>query len=144
MPRAIASTVVDAPADEVWALVRAFDGASEWHPGLPAAVIEDGRPADTVGCVRVFSAPNGSDVRERLVALDDATRSCSYALEQGSMPVRNYRGVIRVWPVTDGDRSFVEWSAEFDCDAEVEEQMVGVFRDGVFKSGLDALRARFD
>ena len=143
MARAIASTVVDAPADEVWALVRAFDRHAEWHPGLPAAAIEGGRPADAVGCVRTFAAPNGSEVRERLVALDDDAKLCAYALEQGSMPVRNYRGIIRVSPVTDGDRSFVEWSAEFDCDPAVEEQMVGVFGDGIFKSGLDALRARF-
>jgi hypothetical protein len=142
MPKAITSTVVDAPASEVWALVRAFDGMSEWHPSLPAATIADGRAPDAVGCVRTFATPTGAEVRERLVALDDAAMRCAYVLEHGTMPVRNYRGTIRVAPVTDGDRSFVEWSAEFDCDAAAEEQMVGVY-GGIFTSGLDALRARF-
>lgn len=142
MPKAIASTVVDAPADTVWELVRRFDATDEWHPSLPAAAIVDDRPADSVGCVRVFTA-NGNEVRERLVALDDHARTCQYVLEQGTMPVRNYRGTIRVTPVTDGDRSFVEWFAEFDCDADVEEQMLGVFGSAIFGSGLTALNERF-
>ena len=84
MPKAIASTVVDAPASEVWALVRAFDGMSEWHPTLPAATIAEGRAPDAVGCVRTFATPTGAEVRERLVALDDAAMRCAYVLEHGA------------------------------------------------------------
>jgi hypothetical protein len=134
--------VVDAPADTVWQLVRRFDKADDWHPTLPSAQMVDDRPADAVGCVRVFDA-NGMEVRERLVALDDHARSCQYVLEQGTMPIRNYRGTIRVTPVTDGDRSFVEWFAEFDCDSSVEQQMLDVFESNIFGSGLAALNERF-
>jgi len=36
-------------------------------------------------------------------------------------PLRNYIATLRVLPITDGDRSLVEWSATFDClDAEYD------------------------
>ena len=50
------STIVGAPADEVWALLRDFGAIGDWHPALPPCRIEDG-PADRVGCTRVF--PHG-------------------------------------------------------------------------------------
>jgi hypothetical protein len=67
---------------------------------------------------------------------------CRYALEQGTMPVRNYEGTLRVTPEGD-DRARVDWSAEFECDAELEDQLTGVFEQGIFGPGLEALRARY-
>jgi hypothetical protein len=141
MPNPHATTVVDAPADTVWQVIRPFDQPNTWHPSLPEATIADGLPADSVGCVRVFSA-NGNEVRERLLELDDEAHVCRYALEQGTMPVRNYEGILRVTPEGD-DRARVDWSAEFECDAELEDQLTGVFEQGIFGPGLEALRARY-
>ena len=54
------------------------------------------------------------------------------------MPVENYVATIRLTEITDGDRSFIEWSAEFDTDAESDmRELVG---DGVFQGGFDALK----
>jgi hypothetical protein len=141
MPKPHVSTVVDAPANTVWQVVRPFDQSHTWHPALPEATIVDDLPADTIGCVRVFSV-NGNEVRERLLELDDGEHVCRYALEQGTMPVRNYVGTLRVTPEGD-DRARVDWSAEFECDAELEDQLVGVFEQGIFGPGLAALRDRF-
>jgi hypothetical protein len=42
--------------------------------------------------------------------------------------------------VTDGDRTFVEWTAEFECaDADAEGLVTGIGRD-VFQAGFDALK----
>ena len=140
MPNPHATTVVDASAETVWQVIRPFDKSHTWHPSLPEATIVDGLPADRVGCVRVFSVYD-NEVRERLIELDDDARVCRYALEQGTMPVRNYVGTLRVTP--EGDRARVDWSAEFECDAELEDQLTGVFEQGVFGPGLDALRDRY-
>ena len=71
MPQITESTMVGAPANEVWALLRDFAAIGDWHPALPPAEIEDG-PADRVGCVRVYPLADGH--RETLIALDDRRR----------------------------------------------------------------------
>src|SRR5919198_6399201 len=116
MPTVVTSTVLDAPAEEVWALLRDFAAIGSWHPYLPPPTIEDG-PADRVGAVRAFG-----DHRERLVALDDLERSTRIAFaDSGGLPVRDYVSGLRVRPAADG--SVVEWSAVFDCDAADEPKV---------------------
>jgi hypothetical protein len=137
MPQLTTSAVLDAPEGPVWTLLRDFAAIGSWHPVLPPAAIEDG-PADRVGAVRVFSGGH----RERLVALDDTTRSIRYAFEDnGGLPVRGYVSGMRV--LAAGARSVVEWDARYDCDEADEEKVATAVRDGVLLSGLTALQARF-
>ena len=143
MTRAYASTVVDAPADEVWAHVRDFNGLPKWHPGIAESRIEDGRAADSVGCVRNFNLKDGTNIRERLLSLSDIDRHYSYNFETWPFPVRNYHATLRVTPVTDGDRAFVEWWTTFDCDEAREAEMIKTFAKGVFQGGFDALKKHF-
>ena len=50
-----------------------------------------------------------------------------------------YRATIRVTPVVDGDRAFVEWWATFDCDPAQRDERVTFFR-GAFAGWLESLR----
>ena len=143
MTRAYASTVIDAPADEVWAHVRDFNGLPNWHPGIGDSHIEEGKAADSVGCVRNFNLKDGTNIRERLLSLSDADRHYSYNFETWPFPVRNYHATLRVVPVTDGDRAFVEWWTTFDCDEAREAEMVETFAGAVFQGGFDALKRHF-
>ncbi|MFN8704802.1 MAG: SRPBCC family protein, partial [Rhodospirillales bacterium] len=74
MARAYASTVIDAPVEKVWGLLRDFNGLPNWNPAVVRSRIEDGLAADVVGCVRSFHLRDGTHVRERLLTLDDAKR----------------------------------------------------------------------
>jgi hypothetical protein len=141
--RAYASTVVDASADEVWAAIRDFGGLSGWHPAVSESSIEDGPPPDRVGCIRHLRLQDGAVIRERLLHLSDAERSYSYNFETTPFAVQNYHATLRVTPVTDGGRSFVEWWTTFDCPPERGQEWVDTFAGAVFKGGLDALKARF-
>ncbi len=50
MAKSYASTVIDAPADAVWARIRDFNGPAVWHSGLVASSeIEEGKAGDQVG-----------------------------------------------------------------------------------------------
>ena len=49
---------------------------------------------------------------------------------------------VRLTPVTDGDRTFAEWSAEFDCDPSREAELVEGIGTDVFQGGFDALKGR--
>ena len=45
--------------------------------------------------------------------------------------------------ITDGERTFMEWTAEFDCAAEREAELVSNIGNGVFQGGFDALKRQF-
>ncbi len=141
--RAYASTVLNVSADEVWAAIRDFGALSDWHPGVRESRIEEGLPPDRVGCIRHLTLGDGAVIRERLLHLSDPERSYSYNFETTPFAVQNYHAVLRVTPVTDGGRSFVEWWTTFDCEPERMDEWVETFAGAVFKSGLDALKARF-
>jgi hypothetical protein len=141
--RAYASTVLNASADEVWAAIRDFGALSGWHPGVKESRMEEGAPGDRVGAIRHLTLGDGAVIRERLLHLSDAERSYSYNFETTPFAVQNYHATLRVTPVTDGGRSFVEWWTTFDCPPERADEWVKTFAGAVFKGGLDALKKRF-
>ncbi len=145
MARSYASTVIDAPAEAVWARIRDFNGLPVWHAGMVAtSEIEEGRAGDQVGAIRSFTLTDGSThIREQLVAHSDAERTYVYDFQKNPFDVDNYLATIRVTPVTDGDRSFVEWWTDFDCDRDRIGHWEGFFASEVFQGGLDALKAHF-
>ena len=143
MPRVYVSSVIGAPASKVWERVRDFNALPRWHPRIRDSRIEDALPSDKVGCIRAFSLQNGDRIRERLLGLSDYDMSCSYEILESPMPLEDYIATLRLTPVTEGDRSFVEWSAEFSCAPEHETDLVeGIGRD-VFQAGFDALKRHF-
>ncbi|GAB2177153.1 SRPBCC family protein [Dongia sp. agr-C8] len=114
MARAYASTILKAPVETVWSLVRDFNALPKWAPAIARSKIEDGLDADVVGCVRSFHTKDGKHVRERLLALDDANYSFTYNFEKPAFPVKNYIATLRLYPVTHNDQTFAEWEATFD------------------------------
>jgi Polyketide cyclase / dehydrase and lipid transport len=144
MAKSYASTVIDAPADEVWARIRDFNGLPVWHSGMVAkSEIEDGKAGDQVGCVRSFTLTNDAHLREQLVGHSDQQRSYTYNFQKHPFDVDNYLATIRVTPVTDGNTSFVEWWTTFDCDRDKVDHWEGFFASEVFQGGFDALKAHF-
>ena len=55
MARSYASAVVPASADEVWSLVRDFNGLPNWHPAITGSEIEGGGSAEAVSAVRALT-----------------------------------------------------------------------------------------
>ncbi|NIA69417.1 SRPBCC family protein [Pelagibius litoralis] len=143
MAQVYTSSVIGAPAERVWAAIRDFNGLPDWHPGIVESRIEGGGPADQVGCVRAFRLQDGGVIRERLLALSDYDYSCSYAILESPMGVENYIATLKLTPVTDGARSFAEWSAAFDCAPEREAELVAMIGKDVFQGGFDSLKSRF-
>lgn len=144
MARSYASAVVPGSADEVWSLVRDFNGLPGWQPVIAASEIEGGGPACEVGAMRRLTLADGGEVRERLVSLDDAARSYTYEIVTGPFPVRSYVSTIRVLPVTATGESFVEWFGDYDADGADEPELDETFGRGVYGTGLKALAGRFD
>ncbi len=143
MARVYTSSVIDAPSAEVWSRVRDFNALPRWHPAIRESRIEDGEPSDKVGCIRDFRLQNGDRIREQLLGLSDYDLFCTYSILESPMALTDYIATLRLTPITDGDRTFAEWSAEFECGTDVEEELVSNIGSNVFQGGFDALKRHF-
>jgi hypothetical protein len=133
------STVFDQPAREVWSVIRDFGNYTVWVAEVDETVIEDGRSGDSVGAVRRVRIGDRL-IRQRLLAHSDVDRSFSYEFAEPDPSVPSgYRATLRVTPIVDGDRSFVEWWAEFDGDASERTQLIEQFQRS-FGGWLGSLR----
>jgi hypothetical protein len=116
MAKAYYSTVLDRPAQDVWEIIRDFNNYPVWVGGTGESRIEDGKTGMTVGAIRNVLY-QGNRVRQRLLAHSDVERSQTYEFcDAPTLPVTGFRATLRVTPVVDGNRAFVEWWASFDCE----------------------------
>lgn len=142
MATAYASTVFDAKVEAVWATVRDFGALSAWLPAVTHSVIEGGRDGDSVGCVRALTLADGGTCSERLLALDDSRYTLTYAFVQPAFPVRDYVSTIELIPVTDGDRTFAQWTGTFEEAPQDAGKYQALISEQVYAAGLAALRDR--
>lgn len=143
MAKVYISSVIGAPAGQVWSIVRDFNGLPNWTPFVADSRIEQNQPADKVGCVRSFTLKDGGRIREKLLALSDYDFTMVYSILESPMGVENYIATLRLIPVTDGDRCFAEWTAEFDCPPQREQELVGHIGRNVFHAAFQSLKTRF-
>src|ERR1700722_17748029 len=142
MAKVYVSNVIPTAVGAVWAVVRNFNGLPDWTGFVAESRIEQNFPADKVGCIRNFRMKDGGRIRERLLALSDYDMSCTYAILESPMGVENYIATLRLIPVTDGDQTFVEWTAEFDAAPDREERLVEDIGRNVFGAALASLKTR--
>jgi hypothetical protein len=139
MARAYYSTVLDRPAQDVWKIIRDFNNYPVWVGGAGESEIEGGKSGTTVGAVRNVLY-QGHRIRQRLLAQSDVECSQTYEFcDAPTLPVTGFQATLRVTPVIDGNRAFVEWWATFDCELDDVGGRTAFFRDA-FAGWLESLR----
>ena len=141
MVKVVRSTVLPAPVDSVWDVLRDFNGHDRWHPAVAESHVERRRDSDEVGCIRSFRLEDGSELREQLLTLSDLEQSFSYCLLDTPVPLFNYVAHVRLVPVTDGDMTFWEWECRFDTPRGQEESLAELVGEQIYQAGFDAVRA---
>jgi len=137
------STIIDAPIDQVWAVLRDFNGHERWHPAVAESRIEEGRASDEAGCVRRFKLKDGAELREQLLRLSDRDRSFSYCILESPIPLIDYVSTVSLKPVTDGDRTYWEWSSQFAAPEGREHELSALVGNGIYEAGFGAIQAMF-
>lgn len=139
MARAYYSTVFEQPAQDIWKIIRDFNNYTVWVAGAGESRIEDGKSGDTIGAVRNVLY-QGRHIRQRLLAQSDVERSQTYEFcEAPTLPMTGFQATLRVTPVVDGDRAFVEWWANFDCEPARRDELSEALRSW-FGKWLKSLR----
>lgn len=140
MPKVVRSTVIEAPVEAVWGVLRDFNGHDRWHPAVAESHIERGQTSDRVGCVRRFRLQDGSELRERLLTLSDADMAFTYCLLETPIPLLNYVAHVRLAPVTDADHTFWHWESRFDAPAGREAELARMVGENIYEGGFAAIR----
>ena len=143
MVKVLQSTVIQAPVDEVWNVLRNFNGHDAWHPAVTSSLVERRKGSDEVGCIRRFKLGDGSELREQLLTLSDLELTFSYCLLDTPIPLFNYVAHVRLAPVTDGDMTFWEWEGRFDTPEGRQETLATMVRDEIYRAGFEAIRSHF-
>lgn len=120
MPRITRKTFVAAPAESVWELVGDF---AQWHPRLN---IYTGGPK---------SSP---ELVVTVVARDDAGMTLSYSMPEPPFPITDHRATILV-EASDTKTSHVTWSADFEADPAILQELEDQVGNDIFVQALDRL-----
>jgi hypothetical protein len=144
MVKVVKSTILAAPIDRVWEILRDFNGHDRWHPAVADSHIERGQTSDRVGCVRRFHLQDGSELREQLLTLSDIDFALSYCLLDTPVPLFNYVAHVRLLPVTDGDHTFWRWESRFDTPSGRERELHDMVAEEIYQAGFDAIRGELD
>jgi hypothetical protein len=140
MARSYYSTVFEQPAEELWTLIRDFGNYSWWTDDPVECYIEQGKSGDAVGAIRNVRIGD-TRIRQRLLAHSDLDQFYTYGFaELPPYPVRNYQATLRITPIVDGNRAFVEWWATFDCATDEYDHWTAFFVNEGFAKWLRSLR----
>jgi carbon monoxide dehydrogenase subunit G len=125
MAEGAVDTTLAATPDEVWAKVGQFGSIAELFPAIESFRLE--------GDDRVIGM-FGMEIRERLVARDDETRTLTYSVVAG-VPLDSHSATISV--AAEGTGSKVTWAY-----AVTPDEMAPVFGD-TYKAALASLENSF-
>ena len=89
--------------------------------------------------VRNFKLSDGGHLREQLLSFSDRDHSFTYNIIVSPLPLKNYVATFTCKPVTEGNKTFVEWEANFDTLPEHEADLQERVGRNTFAAGLVAL-----
>src|SRR5215207_2557758 len=144
LQRVVRSTIIDAPIERVWAVLRDFNSHDQWHEVVEASRIEGGERSDQVGCVRSFTLRDGNRIREQLLTLSDSEHKSTYCIVEATVPLQRYVATVTLKPVTDGNRTFWHWESRFATPPGMERELRDMVAHGVYEAGFENLRRHLD
>jgi uncharacterized protein YndB with AHSA1/START domain len=138
MAKVSLTTTLPVPAPTVWSAIGGFNSLAKWHP----AVARSEEAKEGGATIRRLTLHGGGSIVERLEAKDDRSRTYSYSIVTGPLPVADYKATLRVAENKDGKGCTVEWSSTFEPSGAPEPEAVKVIR-GIYEAGFENLRKMF-
>jgi NADPH2:quinone reductase len=137
----IRSAVIDASIDRVWAVLRDFNSHDRWHPAVARSRMENDLDGDVVGGVRRYSLTDGAELREKLLRHSDRETIMTYCIIDSSHPLVDYVATVRLKPVTDGNRTFWDWRAQFRAPDDRAAELEGLVGCQLYEAGFTGMRS---
>lgn len=138
------STVIRAPINVVWPLLRDFNAHERWHPAVDRSDLEAGKQGDQVGSIRNFYLTSNEHLREQLLGLSDKDHQLRYTIVESDIPLGNYVAEISLKSISDVDQTLWCWRSSFDTPPGQEETLKKLVAENVYAAGFEAVRARVE
>jgi mxaD protein len=132
---------IDAPASNVWDIVKDFGGLNNWHPMFSGDVIKSGTN-NQIGAVRTLTIQDGPSFDEQLMLWDDLGRQYTYrVIDPNPLPLKNYSSTMSVMQLAPGVTN-VTWTSSYENNSggEMSDADLIAFLNGAYQTGLDALK----
>lgn len=136
MSKVSLSTKLPVPARTVWDTIGGFNNLARWHPAV--AKSEESKKGGAT--IRTLTLHGGGTIVEELKIKDDKSRTYSYSILEGPLPVTKYQSSLHV--IDDGAGCTVEWSSEFEPAGAPASEAEKVIR-GIYEAGFQNLRKMF-
>ena len=132
---------IDAPASNVWDIVKDFGGVDTWHPMFSGDVIISGTN-NQIGAVRTLTIEGGPSFDEQLMVWDDQERHYTYrVIDPNPLPLKNYTSTMQVMQLAPGVTN-VTWISSYENNSggEMPDDELIAFLNGAYQAGLEALK----
>jgi len=136
------STVVDAPREKVWETIKDFHNLSWAEPVITKVDVIGEKSGTEIGAKRLLN----DAFFETLVSVNEDEYTFTYSIDDGPEPlskdsVSNYLGTVRLYPVTDSNATFIEWTSSYESGSD---QAVSDFCNSIYVALLGALKSFFN
>jgi hypothetical protein len=121
-----------------WAVINDFQRWQTWHPAFASTEITKGT-GNAKGTVRVLATKDGAKFTEELLSYDPASHSYQYRIIESPLPISGYVSKIEVKESKSGSR--IIWSSNFTVNPGASDEAMKKTIAGVYRAGLDNLRA---
>lgn len=138
MPKVSMSTVINGPVDEVWNLLRDFNGLPKFVSAITKSTIEGSGP----GAVRTLVlAGGGLPVLEKLESLDDNARILCYSIVTSPLPIDSYFATVELKELGP-NKCELYWGSTFQLKGATEAEAVKIV-EGVYVAAFEGLKVIF-
>lgn len=132
---------VNASIKTVWKMVGGFNALDVWHPVVIDSTLKSGAGSEP-GDIRLLTLGNGATITEKLILLDDAKKTYTYAITESPLPVMDYVSTITVSESPEG-MAKIEWASTFNANNAPDMKAVEAIT-GVYEAGLNNLVKHFN
>ena len=139
---------INAALDKVWAVISNFQDMS-W---LPPVEKTEGKGGNEIKATRTLTLKGGATVDEELYKYSAEKMSYSYRITKvdvKTLPVNDYSSTLKVEDA--GGKTKVSWDGAFyrgymnnDPPAELNDEAAQKAVRGLYRTGLDALKAKVE
>lgn len=135
------STVVNAPRKKVWETIKDFHNLSWAEPVITKVEVIGEKSGQEIGAKRLLN----DAFLETLVSVNEDDYTFTYSIDDGPEPLSkesalNYFGTVHLYPVTDSNTTFVEWTSSYESDSD---EAVADFCNPIYAALLDAMKSFF-
>ncbi len=138
MSKVSMSTRINASADEVWKLLRDFNGLPVFITSIKNSTME----GLGVGALRTLTFEGGGPpIVEKLEKFNNQAKSLSYSIVTSPLPVQDYLATVEIIDLGSGQCE-LKWYSTFQPKGVPEAQAIKVI-EGVYSGAFEGLKKVF-